>query len=173
MKRPHSRSAERYSEAAFTLVEAAAAIAVISLLAIVGFAAFAGADRTNRRIIGSVVASGRLLELESMLRRNVSRIDMPFWAPCDCVEGGEAETGIAYYEGKPDERLRLSFHEGYVMAETSLEKERIGPFEDASFSVLRNNLDCPIGISLEIQSAGEKTTMKFVFSSIPLKVEEK
>jgi hypothetical protein len=173
MKQPHSPSAKRSSEAAFTLVEAAAAIAVIALLSIVGFAAFAGADRTNRRIMGNVAISGRLLELESMLRRHVSRIEMPFWAPCDCVEGSEAETEIAYYEGKPDERLKLSFHEGYVLAETPLIKERVGPFEGASFSVLRNNLDCPIGIALEIQNVGKKNTMKFVFSSIALKVEEK
>lgn len=168
MRRRPSTSTRDEGEAAFTLVEAAASIAIIALLSLIGLVAIAGASKAVLRTKEESAALSRLLHLETLLRRQAALVEIPFWSAKANVKSSPTIIEVAYYKGDPTATLRLSIADDIVIIETAETRERIGPFRGITVSPLISSDQREIGISLNYSNDGRAVELKAVFSAVSL-----
>jgi hypothetical protein len=163
----------REREAGFTLIEAAAAVGLLSLLSLVGFASLSRAGDATMRLIGDSLTVGRLFEAEALFLREASRIREPFWAPDSAASIGKDSALVAYYGGDPGAFLSVICSDGYVVLASPQGRWRLGPFESASLSPVENSAGAGIGMKIDLSVGGKAVALTAVFSSIPLRCEDK
>lgn len=161
-------------EAAFTLVEAAASIAVLTLLAFVGFAGITHASRTSANLMGNLLASSRLLDTERLLRDEVGKIQAPYWAPDAWVSIGGQTARIPYYCGNSQAAITLAVTDTSYLALSSPRGDwKLGPFKQIAFAPLKGKGEADIGLKVDIEVGGRKVSLSSVFGGVPLVVKDK
>lgn len=168
MRRRPSTSARKEGEAAFTLVEAAASIAIIALLSIIGLVAIVGASKAVLHTKEESAFLSRLLHLETVLRRQAALVEIPFWSAKATVHSSPTMIEAAYFKGDPAANLRLSIVDDFVTIETAETREHMGPFPGISVSPLISSDQREIGISLNYPNDGRAVELKAVFSAVSL-----
>jgi type II secretory pathway pseudopilin PulG len=164
-----STAPRRDPEAAYTLVEAAASIAVLALLAIIGAAAIGVASKALDRDSRRSKEAGLLLRLEAALDRATGRVTMPFWlGPPPLPASPASSFEIRYVGGDPAAKLAISFENGFIIVRTKGIAESIGPFDAAAFSALVAKGPGLVGVDAEVGLAGRAYSFRAVFGSIPL-----
>jgi hypothetical protein len=151
------------------MIEAAASIAVLSLLCAIGFFALSSAGKGARQIWAELAAATRLIQAEALLRREFSQIEEPFWGPPDTIEIQANGARVGYFRGDPKAYVSVSEVEGFVLLSSPEGSWRLGPFGASKPSILKNAEDDPIGIRLEILMAGRTARVDSIFSAIALR----
>lgn len=173
MKRKYSIPDYNHSEAAFTLIEAAASIAILALIALIGFSVVSGAGRRLLVFGSESIIAGEYIRLETTLRRTLAEIKPPYYAPLELISESKNKIILPYWKGIPNNYVNLSFADGLLTIESPRGKDEVGPFDEVHFSILRNDSGTEIGVKTTIDNKGSTLTISSVFSSIPLFVELK
>jgi hypothetical protein len=101
--------AAKRDEDGFTLAEAAAAIAVLSILAGLLAAFASGSLRSIERSRPASASAAMLLETEAALREAVAEVRIPFWERRPAIRLAEGRAEIPYLGGDPESFLRIEW----------------------------------------------------------------
>lgn len=170
MKRLHSATSSDEGQAAFTMVEAAAAIAVLTLLAIIGGFSIRVASEGFEKIVRSTEAVSRLLHLETALRQETGKVSVPYWEGPLSISSKNGNVSIPFVGGDPKALLVLSEANGFVFLDAPEFSETIGPFDSVEISTCEDESRGVIGLTTTASIEGLTATIKTVFSSLPLPV---
>jgi len=99
----------------FSMVEAAAALAVLSIIAAAAAVLFSAGARALENSRQISVDAARLLEAEATLREAAGEVRIPFWERRASLELGEKSASVPYYRGDAASRLELSWREGFLV----------------------------------------------------------
>ncbi|HUX39787.1 MAG TPA: hypothetical protein VMV83_01370 [Rectinemataceae bacterium] len=157
---------------AFTLVEAAAAIAVLSLLALIGFTAVTSASAKAAHYLGEATFAHRLVSLDATLRASLARVKPPFWATAASVEVSSESAHVSYLDGESSSVLEISSDGRTISFVLPEGRQLIGPFDGVEFRLLSNADGSPIGLAVRVARGTYWYEAKAVFSSIALYFKE-
>jgi len=169
----------RPDERGFTMAEAVAAIAVISiiggLLAVFSSVGLRAIERTR----GAATAAANLLEAETTLRDAAALVRIPYWERKPELRFASGKASIPYFRGDPESRLELDWDgRSLLVAEPSVEEPppdglRVAQEAKLSVEVLRvGPLLAPSGeargLLFELAAGGRRCAVAARFGQAPL-----
>jgi hypothetical protein len=101
--------AAKRDEAGFTLAEAAAAIAVLSVIAGLVAAFASGGLRSVERSRSASEMAAVLLRTEAALREAAAEVRIPYWERRAAIRVAEGQVEVPYFQGEADSFLRLDW----------------------------------------------------------------
>jgi prepilin-type N-terminal cleavage/methylation domain-containing protein len=139
-------------EDGFTLLEALAAMGVISIVLTVLALAFTSSAAALEKSKDTLIFGVKLLRADSLIRNRVGAIAVPYWENL-VPEAGSSSLTIPWYRGKHDAKLRLSAEDHALILETegAGDGERItiiDSLDGAELSILRDDQQNPYGIGI-------------------------
>jgi hypothetical protein len=99
----------RAGDSGFTLVEAAAALALLCLVAGLATAFYSGGAGALERARGASAQAAILLETEAALRDALGQVRIPYWERQPALRFADGEVSIPYFKGEAGTRLELDW----------------------------------------------------------------
>ena len=155
-------------ETAFTLVEALAAIAVISLFALAGLSVLGSAGEKAGLLIARISKAHGLLLLDRELDADLARVRLPYWSSGSDLRVSKEAAALPYVDGENDAVLELRVEGAYLDIGMPGRSLRLGPFGALELGLLKDKEGGPIGISLSLGEGGKDGVVAGLFSSVPL-----
>lgn len=175
----------RPDESGYTMVEAAVALALLSLLA-GAIAAFSfGGFRALEGARAAYASARTLGRMEEAMRREAGKIRIPFWdrgARLEESSGDRAEArflpeagasaagraSIAYYEGEREKLLSFGWELGRLVLAAPEAEEDFAPIEELRVFPMPASGACPRGLRIEFTMRGKRYAIAAHFGGAAL-----
>ncbi|MBN1687359.1 MAG: prepilin-type N-terminal cleavage/methylation domain-containing protein [Spirochaetales bacterium] len=165
------------SDDGFTLIEVLVSLLILSIIGLVVWRGSILATRVLSTSTESSMATTKILQLDDSLRREIEKIQMPFWLREIKIEQTEHGITLPYYQGDPDNSLTIAAAGNYLDVSNSSREQafRLGPFPGLRVETAYDAQTNPIGVRVQIAPAGNRLSQEglfFRFGSSPLWVDD-
>lgn len=142
------------SDRGFTFIEVLVSLTVLSLIAVVVWAALSNARTLIDKISYRGSTTAKTVQLDTFLRSSCRKVRPPFWLTALEVTSADGRLSIPYYDGEPDRHLVLEVEGSYltVRSEPGEESLRFGPFEEIALGTISQEGQLPWGVEVRLQT---------------------
>ena len=163
----NAKQTHKKKESGFTLVEALIALTIVSLIGIPVFMVFSETVTFTGKIKDLTRWNRELIGLESVLRKSVLQIRIPFWISDIEVSEGITILKVPYWMGDVNSFLEIEGNDGNLNISTPDESTIFKGYEDFEFDYLKESQSQTVGISLVIKKTGkENIIFQCAFGSV-------
>ncbi len=140
----------------FTLVEALAALTIISIIGVSLLPLFSRTLKFTERLKRENRWNREKIDFERALRKSVSFIVFPFWTTPVIHKEDTGSTEIPFWKGKEKVRLSIGFAGGSLSLTSPENSRTFTGYEEVRISPLLNRRGSTVGITVTVKKRGRK-----------------